>query len=188
MEDSCNIVGEEMLNFVSPRICFEQIFAQGLHQVSIEWMTWRWSMTLHQTIFHKHRMKSVNFSAKYKNGRNYQRDHFTCTCVWRGNPSTSQERTQNSYKPTKSDTKLISKTESLLGHPMSLSLSMRITSNYDQECACGFAQEQIPNCEPGHLWWLLECRIIVRVHLNPLSLSLPALLLFLHIAVSCHCK
>lgn len=71
---------------------------------------------------------------------------------------------------------------------LSLSLSMRITSNYDQECACGFAQEQIPNCEPGHLWWLLECRIIVRVHLNPLSLSLPALLQFLHTAVSCHCK
>lgn len=61
-------------------------------------------------------MRSVNCGAKYKNGWNYQRDHFTCTCVWRGNSSTSQERPQNSCKPTKSDTKLISKTESLLGH------------------------------------------------------------------------
>lgn len=193
MEDSCNIVGEEMLSFVSPRICFEQIFAQGLHQVSIEWMTWRWSMTLHQTIFHEHRMRSVNCGAKYKNGWNYQRDHFTCTCVWRGNSSTSQERPQNSCKPTKSDTKLISKTESLLGHgPVPVSFNAHYFQLRSGVCLwlCTGTNPKLWTRTSVAWWhrWLLECRIIVRVHLNPLSLSLPALLQFLHIAVSCHCK
>lgn len=131
------------------------------------------------------------YSIRMVESRNYHRDHFTCTFCTECLTWELQHFPRKDTKccePTKSDTKLFSKPSLYWAMALSLSLSMRITSNYDRECACGFAQEQIPNCEPGHLWWLLECRIIVRVHLNPLSLSLPALLQFLHITVSCHCK